>query len=62
MMVVMWHSVATSGCGGIMVAVSVSIVDGELWKVQAFRLWRVGEYGNGFIVVWWWVKWLRSYR
>lgn len=48
---VMWHSVATSGCGGIMVAVSVSIVDGELWKVQAFRLWRVGGYGNGLVVV-----------
>lgn len=48
---VMWHSVATSGCGGIMVAVSVSIVDGELWKVQAFRLWRVGGMGMGWL--WW---------
>lgn len=25
--VVMWHSVANSGCGGIMVAIIVSIVD-----------------------------------
>lgn len=47
---VMWYSVANGGCGGIMVAVSVSIVDGELWKVQAFRLWR-GGYGNGLVVV-----------